>query len=57
MRKEMLEVSVYTEGAEIIIEQPNPYDGDERIALLPEQIDILIAWLQEAKGAVAGKNG
>ena len=55
MKKEMLEVKVYTQGSEIIIEQPMPHSDSDVIFLAPEQIDIIISWLKEAKEELNGK--
>jgi len=55
MKKEMLEVSVYTQAPEVIIAQSNPHGEPDRIFLVPEQIDIIISWLKEAKEELNGK--
>ena len=51
MEKTMMEISVKTtEEGRIIIEQSR-YESDV-ILLAPEQIDILIKWLQDAKNEI-----
>ena len=54
MRKQMMEVSVYTQDSEIIIEQPIPFEGASQIILDLAQIDIVISWLKEAKEELNG---
>ena len=54
MRKTILEVSVYTQDSEVIIEQNYPHSDPDIIVLSPEQIDIIIAWLKEAKEELNG---
>ncbi|MBL8252800.1 MAG: hypothetical protein V9G63_04790 [Candidatus Competibacter sp.] len=52
MKKDMYELSVYTENNKIFIDGRDPrQDNDEysRVSFPPEQVDILIQWLQEAK--------
>ncbi len=59
MKKTMLELSVFTENGFIVIEGPqymNAHGEDTRdsIYLAPEQVDVLIKWLQEAKNELCG---
>ena len=55
MKKQMLEVRVYTKDSEVIIEQPYPFHtAPSMIILSPEQIDIIVSWLKEAKEALNG---
>jgi len=55
MKKEMLEVSVYTSDSSVFIEQPYPgYHEPSTIVLSPEQIDIVITWLKTAKEELNG---
>ena len=51
MEREMLEVGVSTLNQEsILITQPVPFKNDDAVVMIkPEQVDILIEWLQEAK--------
>jgi len=54
MKKQMQEVSVYTLDSVVIIEQPVPFNDDAVIYLSPEQVDIVILWLKEAKEELNG---
>ena len=55
MDKEMMEVEVYTQEGAVIIEQSLPfYNGSDVIMLSPDQIDVVITWLQEAKEELSG---
>jgi len=55
MKKQMLEVSVFTQDSEVVIEQPCPFQNEpDRISLSPGQIDIIISWLKEAKEELNG---
>ena len=50
MKKRMEEVEVRTEKGAIYIEQPVFGQNDPACILIsPEQIDMLVNWLQEAK--------
>ena len=49
MNKQMQDVRVRTEGGVVYIEQASLEDmNDTSIMLNPEQIDVLIQWLNEA---------
>ncbi len=54
MKKKMLEVQVYTQNSEVIIEQSCPHKESDMIFLSLEQIDAVISWLQEAKEELNG---
>ena len=56
MKKEMLEISVYTQEGEVVIEQPRPHCQPDIIFLSPEQIDAVISWLKEAKEELNGQS-
>jgi len=52
MKKEMFEISVYTEDGAIYIDGRAPgEDGSSytRVSFHPDQTDILVQWLKEAK--------
>lgn len=49
MRKKINDLFVATEGSEIIIGQPSVMSEDQRVIITPEQVDVLISWLKEAK--------
>jgi hypothetical protein len=55
MQKSMLEINVTTADKLIVIEGPNYKDGPDdmmkmdSITVSPDQVDILIQWLKEAK--------
>ena len=52
MKKEMYELSVYTEDNTVVIDGRKPgdeTDGYSRVTFPAEQVDILIQWLQEAR--------
>jgi len=56
MEKHMLEVKVYTaEDGCICIEQEIPHTDTYPISLNPEQVDIVIKWLQEAKNEILNR--
>jgi len=54
----MEEVSVKTnEEGKILIVQDNPVgDHDDTIILEPDQVDVIIQWLQEAKAEIQKKS-
>ena len=60
MQKEMREVAVTTADNMIVIESNDPPDGPNNeihyncISIAPEQVDILIQWLKEAKNELIG---
>jgi hypothetical protein len=58
MEKHMEEVSVKTnEEGKILIVQDNPVgDHDDTIILEPDQVDVIIQWLQEAKAEIQKKS-
>lgn len=49
MEKTLQEISVYTNENYICIKQPTMNEDDAIVAVNPEQIDILIKWLKEAR--------
>ena len=50
MNKEMYEVKVYISNSNnIVISQPNETDDKSYIVINPDQVDIIVKWLQEAK--------
>jgi len=49
MEKGMEAITVKTEKGMVWIEQPDYGGGSPRVCIPPEQVDTLIAWLQEAK--------
>lgn len=49
MEKRMEEIIVKTEKGMIWITQSDYGDGQPTVCFPPEQVDTLIAWLQEAK--------
>lgn len=56
MDKDMYEISVWTEDGKVcIIGRPPGDDGNGygRVTVPPEQIDMLITWLQEAKAELS----
>ena len=52
MKKRVNDLYVETKGEEIIIGQPCVVSDEQMVIITPEQVDVLIAWLQEAKEAV-----
>ena len=50
-----VQVDTDKEKGEIIMAQPNPMEDDSVIIISPDQVDILIGWLQEAKKEFLGK--
>jgi hypothetical protein len=57
MHKSMLHLDVYTDEGRIIIDQPDPLGNvTTPIHLMPEQVDTLIAWLKDAKDALASES-
>ncbi len=52
MKKEMREISITTDEEKIFITQPVPMNDDDTVVILPEQVDILIEWLKEAKAEI-----
>ena len=57
MKKHMEEVSVQTsEEGKILIVQANAVgDHDDTISLEPDQVDVIVKWLQEAKTELENK--
>ena len=50
MNKQMQDIRVFTEGGVVYIEQPHfENQDDSSIMIHKEQIDLLIAWLGEAR--------
>lgn len=49
MEKEMINVSVSTQNEYIFITQKYNMGDEDTICLHPDQVDLLIKWLQEAK--------
>ena len=49
MEKRMEEITVKTEKGMIWITEPDYGDGSPMISFPPEQADIIIAWIKEAK--------
>lgn len=56
MDKLIREVQVYTDDSDIMIKQSVLFNDDDIIVLSPEQVDIVIAWLKEAKEELNGKS-
>jgi hypothetical protein len=58
MEKHMEEVSVKTtEEGKILIVQDNPVESrGDTISLEPDQVDVIIQWLQEAKAELEKKS-
>ncbi|HPQ42948.1 MAG TPA: hypothetical protein PKZ42_01880 [Syntrophales bacterium] len=53
MKKEMTEICVETDDeGRISITQPATFEDGDTILIYPDQVDILIKWLQEAKEEV-----
>jgi hypothetical protein len=59
MKKTMEVVTVKTDGTHIIIEQESEVDPElsQTIEVSPDQIPILIQWLEEARKEFASPNG
>ena len=55
MKKTMYDVSVTSEDEVIYIEQPSIDDQSESIMLHPEQVDLVVKWLREAKNEILKK--
>ena len=51
----MYDVSVTSQDGVIYIEQPSGEDQNESVMLHPEQIDLLVRWLREAKNEIMKK--
>ena len=50
MSWKMEEIAVHTDNGIIYITQPNPQsETDDTIMISPDQVDILIDWLKQAK--------
>jgi hypothetical protein len=54
MKKEMLEINITTNEGMIFISQPDPYNDYPPIIINPDQVPILIKWLEEAKAEIEG---
>ena len=53
MKKEMLDMKVSTLDENILIEQSaRGAENDSVVVIFPEQVDILIEWLKEAKAEI-----
>ena len=53
MEKRMEQIKVYiSDDNHVCIEQDNFQNDDSHIAVCPEQVDILIQWLKEAKDSI-----
>jgi hypothetical protein len=55
MKKTMYDVSVTSQDDVIYIEQPSIDDQNESVMLHPEQIDLVVRWLKEAKNEIIKK--
>ena len=53
---EQMRVSTNEEG-EILIVQDDPHNEDSVIILQPEQVDMLIGWLKEARESLNQNQG
>lgn len=51
----MYDVSVTSQDDVIYIEQPSIDDQNESVMLHPEQIDLVVRWLKEAKNEIIKK--
>lgn len=49
MQKEMSNVSVLTSNGNIYISQSHNYMEEDTIILHPDQVELLIQWIKEAK--------
>ena len=49
MDKRMEEITINTENGNVTLLQPVPFEDDAMIIIAPEQISVLITWLEEAK--------
>jgi hypothetical protein len=54
MNKRVVEIGIETKGSEIWITQPRMGDDDVTITISPDQVDILVTWLNEAKTELLG---
>lgn len=57
MKKDMFEISVFTEDGLIVIDGREPGSDEQNyssVKLPAEQVDILISWLKEAKEELLG---
>jgi len=52
MKKTMYDVSVASQDGIIFIEQPSQDENGECVMLHPEQIDLVIKWMREAKSEI-----
>jgi len=53
MEKEMFEIRISTtDKGGILITQPYPADDDSVILIMPDQVDIVVKWLEEAKAEI-----
>lgn len=54
MEKKLFDLSVSTTELDgyIIIMQTNASDNDDKIAIHPDQVDLLVKWLAEARDAI-----
>lgn len=45
----MREIEIYEDDGNIIIRQPMLYEEDQIIIVHPDQVDVVIEWLEKAK--------
>jgi len=57
MHKQMNEVSVYTtEDGNIVVQSAGGYQEWDTVLITPEQADIVVRWIREAKAELGRKN-
>ena len=55
MKKEMAAIRVTTDSGMIHISQPDPIDEITPLIIIPpDQVDVIVKWLQEAKAEIEG---
>ena len=60
MHKNMFEISVYTEEGNIVIDGREPGDDEQgygKVSVPPEQVEVLVNWLNEAKKELLANKG
>ena len=53
MEKDSYQFKVSTENGCIFITQEDPGSDDSRICLSPDQVDLLVNWLKEARNELS----